>query len=73
MTSNQKDQRNNDIQQWTHKDDRSVTTKSSGIVPAIKSSDFLKPLKHAYKRDIIREKSKLCIYISIIGCIYCQN
>lgn len=63
MTSNQKDQRNNDIQQWTHEDDRSVTTKSSGIVPAIKSSDFLKPQKHAYKQDIIREKSKL--YVSI--------
>ena len=63
MTSNQKDQRNNDIQQWTHEDDRSVTTKSSGIVAAIKSSDFLKPQKHAYKQDIIREKSKL--YVSI--------
>ena len=63
MTSNQKDQRNNDIQQWTHEDDRSVTTKSSGIVPAIKSSDFLKPQQHAYKQDIIREKSKL--YVSI--------
>lgn len=63
MTSNQKDQRNNDIQQWTHEDDRSVTTKSSGIVPAIKSSDFLKPQKHAYKQDIIREKSKLFVSI----------